>query len=74
MPRSIGGRCFSAQDVEIAVVRMDFEKGILWPIPLVEEFLDKILVSVQPKSNRPFVRCPTRVAIHFQLHLFHSDA
>src|SRR5208337_1505306 len=74
MPRSVGSRCFPAQDVEIAVICTDFVKGILRAVPLVPYFLDHVLVPVQPKANRPFVRRPTGVAIHFQLHVFHSDA
>jgi hypothetical protein len=31
-------------------------------------------MPVQTKSNRSFVRRPSGIAIHFQLHLFHSDA
>jgi hypothetical protein len=33
-----------------------------------------VLTILKPKSNRPFVRRPSGVAIHFQLHLLHSDA
>ena len=65
---------FSAQDVEIAVIGADFVKGIGRAVPLVKHLLDHVLVSVQPKSNRPFVRRPPGVAVHFQLHLLHSDA
>jgi len=74
MPRPVGLRSFFAQNVEIAVIGADVEKDVLWAVPLVEEFLDKVFVSFQSKANRPFVRRPIRVAIHFQLHLFHSDA
>ena len=73
MPKPIWGRCFPAQDIEIAVVRAYFVIGILWAVPLVKHLLDHVLAILKPKSNWPFVRRPTR-AIHFQLHLFHSDA
>ena len=66
MPRSVGRRCFPAQDVEIAVICTDFVKGILRAVPLVQHFLDHVLVPVQPKANRPFVRRPTGIAIHLQ--------
>ena len=74
MPNAIRCRRFPAQDIEIAVVRAYFVKGILWAVPLVKHLLDHVLAILKPKSNRPFVRRPPRVAIHFQLHLVHSDA
>ena len=74
MPMALRRRRFSAQDIEIAVICADFVKGILRTVPLIEYFLDHVLPILKPKSNRPFVRRPPRVAIHFQLHLFHSDA
>ena len=74
MPRSIGRRRFPAQDIEIAVICADFVKGILGAVPLVKYLLDHVLAILKPKSNRPFVRRPPGVAIHFQLHLLHSDA
>src|ERR1022692_3988099 len=73
MPRPIGRRRFPAQDVEIAVVRAYLVKGILWAVPLIQHLLDHVLTIVKPKSNRPFVRCSTGIAIHFQLHLTFSS-
>ena len=70
MPRSVGRRCFTAQDVEIAVIGTDFVKDIGRSVPLVQYFLDQVFVSVQPKANRSFVRYPTGIALHLQLHLF----
>ena len=74
VPRSVRRRCFPAQDIEIAVVRAYFVKGILWAVPLVHYLLDHVRAILKSKSNRPFVRRPPRVAVHFQLHLLHSDA
>src|SRR5271165_7150451 len=74
MPKAIRRGCLPAQDVEIAIICTHFVKGIGRTVPPIEYFLDHVLVPVQPKANRPFVRRPTRVAIHFQHHLFHSDA
>src|SRR5271166_5593871 len=69
MPIALRRRRFPAQDIEVAVVRAYFVKGILWPVLLVKHLLDHVLAILKPKSNRPFIRRPTRVAIHFQLHL-----
>jgi hypothetical protein len=61
MPKAIWRRCLPAQDIEITVIGADFEKEILRAVPLVEEFLDQIFVSVQPKANRSFVRYPSGI-------------
>jgi len=74
MPRSVGRRGFSAQDIEIAVIGTDFEIGIGRSVSLVKHLLDHVLAILKPKSNRPFVRRSTGIAVHFQLHLLHSDA
>ena len=73
MPKPIRRRSFPAQDIEIAVVRTYFVKGILWAVPLVKHLLDHVLAILKPKSDRPFVRCAPRIAIYFQLHLLHFD-
>ena len=58
----------------LAVIGMDFEKGVLRPVPLVQYLVDHIFVAVHTKAYWPFVRRPPGVAIHFQFHLLHSDA
>src|SRR5664279_1482065 len=73
MPRSVRRRCFPPQDVEIAVVRAYFVKGILRAVPLVQYFLDHVLTIVEPKTNRPFVRCSTGIATYLQIHLLSSS-
>src|SRR5271166_4947222 len=73
MPRSVRRRCLPAQDVEIAVICTDFVKAILRAVPLVQYFLNHVLVPIQPKANRPFVRCSTGIAIYLQIHLLSSS-
>ena len=73
MPKAMRRRCFPAQDIEIAVIRSYFVKSILGAVPLVKYLFDHVLTILKPKSNRPFVRRPPGVAVHFQLHLLHSD-
>jgi len=63
MPRSVGRRGFSAQDIEIAVARAYFVKGILWAVPLVKHLLNHVLAILKPTSNRPFVRRPSGVRL-----------
>ena len=74
MPRPVRRRRFPTQDIEIAVIRAYLVKGILRAVPLVKYLLDHVLAILKPKSNRPFVRRPPGVAVHFQLHFLHSDA
>ena len=50
MPRPVRLRCFPAQDIEIAVVRAYFVKGILWAVPLVKDLLDHVLTKSRPFS------------------------
>ncbi len=50
--------------------RRGLGKRILWPVPLIEHLLNHVLVSIKPKTNRPFVCPPSRVAIDFQLRIF----
>ena len=74
MPWPIRRRRFPTQDIEIAIVRANFVKHILGAVPLIKHLLDHVLAILKSKSNRPFVRRPPGVAVHFQLHLLHSDA
>src|SRR5271165_5449343 len=64
MPGSVGRRSISAQNIEIAVIGPDSEISIGRSVPLVQYFLDHVLVPVQPKANRPFVCYSTGIAIH----------
>jgi hypothetical protein len=67
MPTPLGRRCVLTQDIEITVVSTDFEEGVMRAIPLVENFLDQVLVPAKSKTNRPFFRLPAGIAIDFQL-------
>ncbi len=67
MPTALGRRRILPQDVKIAVVRTNFEKGIMRTISLVENFLDQVLVPAKSETNRPFFRLPTGIAIHLNL-------
>src|SRR5271165_6854783 len=73
MPRPIRRRRFPAQDVEIAVVRAYLVKGILWAVPLVKQLFDQVLNPLKSKTNRPFFRCSTGIAIYIQIHLLSSS-
>ena len=65
MPWPIRRRRFPAQDIEIAVICANFVKGILRAVPLVKYLFDHVLAILKPKSNWPFVRRPSGVAVHF---------
>jgi len=66
MPRSI--RRLLPQDIDVAILRANLIKRIVRAIPLVLNFLDRILALVEPKTNRPLVCFPSGIAIYFQLH------
>ncbi len=55
MPSAFRRGCFVTQDIKVAVIGTNLEVFVLPPVPLVQHLFDQILVSVQPKANRPFV-------------------
>jgi len=57
-----------AEDVEVPIVGANLIRDIVWAAPLVNNFLDHVLVPVQAKSDGPLVRLPARVALDFQVH------
>jgi len=66
MPRSV--RRLVPQDIDIAVLRADLIKRIVRAIPLVQDFLERVLTFVESKTNRPFVCLPSGIAIYFEIH------
>jgi hypothetical protein len=64
MPRFLRRRRFPAQNIEIAIIRTNFVKGIMWAVPLVQDLFDQVLATVKSQTDRPFVRRPTGVAIY----------
>lgn len=56
------------QNIHILVIGTDLEKHMLWPIPLVNHFLDDVLALIQPKPDGPLLPLPRRVALDLQLH------
>jgi len=69
MPRPIGRRRILSQDIEIAVIRANFVKGIMWSVPLVQDLLDQVFMLRESKTNGPFIRFSAGVAIHLQLYI-----
>jgi len=57
------------EDVEIAIIRANFEEDVVWPEPLVEHLPDRVLVRVQPKAHGPLVRLPPRIAFDRDPHI-----
>jgi hypothetical protein len=69
MPRTLWRRCVLPQDVEIAVVRADFEEGIMRAIPVVEYLINQVFVPAKSKPNRPFFRFSAGIAINLKLQI-----
>jgi hypothetical protein len=57
------------ENVEVAVVGANLEEDVLWTVPLIDYFLDKVFAMIQSKANWPFVALAARVAVNLQLHL-----
>jgi hypothetical protein len=57
------------EDVEVVVVGTNFEKNVLWTVPLVDSFLHNVFAMIHAKPNWPFVPLPARIALNMQLHL-----
>jgi hypothetical protein len=53
------------QDVEIVVIGTHFEERILGSVPLVEDLLNEVRVTVERKANRPLVGLVPRVGFDF---------
>jgi hypothetical protein len=53
-----------SQDVDIPVVRPHPVTGVVWPIPLIEDFFHPVFVAVNPESCWPFFGSVPGVALH----------
>src|SRR5579884_3469595 len=56
------------QDVQVPVVRAHLEELIVGSIPLVDDFLDHVVAVSQPKTDWPFIRRPSGIALDRDLH------
>lgn len=70
VPKSLGHRRLSAEDIKVPIVRTNFIKGLLGAVPLVENVFHQIVMTIQTKTDRPLVRFPSCVAHDLQLHIF----
>jgi hypothetical protein len=60
-----------AEYVEVAVVGAYLEEDVVLPVPMVKQFLDQILVSIQPKANWSLVNLVPGIAVYLYLHSRH---
>jgi hypothetical protein len=56
------------ENIEIFVVSSDLKKDVLWTVPLVQYFLDKMFVPIQLKANRPFICLAAGITLNVQPH------
>ena len=54
-PHSFGRGGRVAENIEVAVVRAHLEVSVVRAIPLVQQFLDEVIVIVQSKAHRTLV-------------------
>lgn len=57
------------KDIKLSVVRTNLEEGVIRTVPLIQNFLDHVLVSAKLKRDGTLVRFPSRIALHAQAHL-----
>lgn len=65
MPATLRNRQLVTEYIKIAVIGAHFEEFVILPVPMVQHFFHQMLASVQPKTNRPFVGCPSGIAFDF---------
>ena len=65
MPYALRRRHFAPKNVEIAVIRANFEESIMRTVPLVENFLDEVVVIIKTKADGPLVRFSPGITFHF---------
>src|SRR5271157_237051 len=56
------------KDVRIAVVRSHFEKEVLRPVPLIQQFFHDVIPATQAETNRTLVPFVAGVAEYLDLH------
>ena len=64
-------RCLLSKDIEISVIRSNFEEDSILAVPLIEHGGDVILLFVEPESHRAFIGLVACIALHAQLHHSH---
>lgn len=57
-----------SQDIEVAVIGLHFEPGVLRPIPPIDNGYDSIFMLIDPKANRPFISFVPRITFHLHSH------
>jgi hypothetical protein len=50
-------------------MNLDLEVLVLGPIPLVENLLDYVHMTIEPEPYRPLIRLPARIPLHLQRHI-----
>jgi hypothetical protein len=58
-----------AKDVEVAIVRPNFEIRVLGSIPLIQKFLDNIIVIIKLKVDGTLVSLHSAVTLHVHTRL-----
>ncbi len=56
-----------AKDIEVPIVRADFEVDVLGPIPLIQNFLHVIRVIIELEADRTLVSLRPGVTLHVHI-------
>jgi hypothetical protein len=52
------------KDIKIAIISTNFEELVIRTIPLIEKFVDHVLVKPKLKRHRPLIRLPSGIALY----------
>jgi hypothetical protein len=54
------------KDINISVVRTNFVEVVIRTVPLIQNFVDQVLVNAKLKRDGTLVRFPSRIAFEFR--------
>jgi len=67
-PGAIGDGGVAAEDVEVAIVGVDLEEQVLGAIPLVDNFVDDVLVIAHAEAYGALTFFMAGVAVDVEFH------
>ena len=63
-------RTLPRENIDLAIIRTDFEEQVIRAVPLVENFLDNVIMPIDSKAHGPLIGLSARVALDLNLHTY----